>query len=76
MNPDITQATICNRNWSTDSIRPPTSYTNALMTQQLAELRRRDKTPSHYEEDHLISLELGGHPRTVIHASGQVGTVG
>jgi len=22
-----------------------------------------DKTPSHYEEDHLISLELGGNPR-------------
>jgi len=22
-----------------------------------------DKTPSHYQEDHLISLELGGHPR-------------
>src|SRR5712664_1376623 len=23
----------------------------------------RYKTPSHYEEDHLISLELGGNPR-------------
>jgi len=22
-----------------------------------------DKAPSHYEEDHLISLELGGNPR-------------
>jgi len=22
-----------------------------------------DKTPSHYEEDHFISLELGGNPR-------------
>src|SRR5438093_7273457 len=22
-----------------------------------------DKTPSHYAEDHFISLELGGHPR-------------
>jgi hypothetical protein len=22
-----------------------------------------DKTPSHHEEDHLISLELGGNPR-------------
>src|SRR5216683_2609243 len=22
-----------------------------------------NKTPAHYEEDHLVSLELGGHPR-------------
>jgi len=67
VNPDITQdnvhQTICNPNWSTKSIRPPASYTNALKKQQLAESKYRDKTSSHYEEDHLISLELGGHPR-------------
>ena len=22
-----------------------------------------DEAPAHYEEDHLVSLELGGHPR-------------
>jgi len=66
-NQDITQAkidqTICNPNWSTKIIRPPASYTNTLKQQQLATSKFKDKTPSHYEEDHFISLELGGHPR-------------
>ena len=42
--------------------RPPTSYTNALKKQQLAAWHYPDQNPSHYEEDHLISLELGGAP--------------
>jgi hypothetical protein len=66
VNPEVTQAnindTICKSGW-TATIRPPASYTNALKKQQLAAPRFRDKTPSHYEEDHFISLELGGHPR-------------
>jgi len=66
-NPNITQATIaatiCKPNWSTKTIRPPASYTNTLKQQQLGAARYVDKTPSHYEEDHLISLELGGNPR-------------
>jgi hypothetical protein len=66
-NPQLTQATIdqtiCNPNWSTKSIRPPVSYTNNLKKQQLAAPRYQDKTPAHYEEDHLISLEIGGDPR-------------
>src|SRR5437667_4827159 len=66
-NPNITQAnindTICNPNWSTKTIRPPASYTNILKNQQLGAARYLDKAPSHYEEDHLISLELGGNPR-------------
>jgi hypothetical protein len=67
VNPDITQAnidqTICYPQWSTTSIRPPVSYTNSLKTKQLAAAHATDKTPAHYEEDHLVSLELGGHPR-------------
>jgi hypothetical protein len=67
VNPDITQAnidqTICNPQWSTDSIRPPRSYTNHLKQQQLAAAHATDKAPGHYEEDHIVSLELGGHPR-------------
>ena len=66
LNPDITQAnihaTICNPQWSTKSIRPTVTYTNNLKKEQLANPRYKDKTPSHYEEDHLISLELGGNP--------------
>jgi hypothetical protein len=67
VNPDITpaniSATICNPAWSTRTIRPPVSYTNNLKQQQLATSRFKDKAPAHYEEDHFISLELGGHPR-------------
>ena len=67
VNPAITpaniRATICNPTWSTKSIRPPVSYTDDLKKKQLAAPRYKDKTPSHYEEDHLVSLELGGHPR-------------
>jgi hypothetical protein len=46
-----------------EEIRPPVSYTNHLKTQQLAASHAVDKTPAHYEEDHLVSLELGGHRR-------------
>jgi hypothetical protein len=62
----VTQATIgktvCVNGW-TKTIRPPASYTNALKRAQLAEWHYADQNPSHYEEDHLISLELGGAPR-------------
>jgi len=91
-NPDITQAnigeTICNKGWSTKSIRPPSSYTSGLKKAQLraygdtqanelplvptksgrstrpdiTQCVERSANPACYEEDHLISLELGGHP--------------
>jgi hypothetical protein len=64
-NPDVTQqtigSTICVSGWSS-SIRPDTSYTNALKLEQMQEYRRTG-TPADYQEDHLISLELGGDPR-------------
>ena len=65
LNPDVTQAnihaTICVRGW-TATIRPPPDYTDALKLQQM---RAYGETgpPSAYEEDHLISLELGGAAR-------------
>jgi len=65
VNPDVTQAniqqTICVRGW-TATVRPPASYTNHLKQQQLAAAQATDRSPAHYEEDHFISLELGGHP--------------
>src|ERR1044072_3556487 len=65
-NPKVTQAnikrTICKANW-TKTIRPPTSYTNKLKLQQIVEYGYSDKKPASYEEDHLISLQLGGDPR-------------
>jgi hypothetical protein len=64
LNPDVTQAnirsTICRHGW-TDTIRPPTSYTNALKTKQMRRYRESGSL-SDYQEDHLISLELGGNP--------------
>jgi|ERR1022692_1319469 hypothetical protein len=65
-NPDITQAnigeTICNPNWSTESIRPPASYTTKLKKAQMQQWGLPGNV-SDYEEDHLVSLELGGDPR-------------
>ena len=64
LNPDVTQATIgstiCTRGW-TRTIRPPTSYTNELKREQMRDYGVSG-SPSAYQEDHLISLELGGHP--------------
>ena len=64
LNPDVTQATIrstiCVRGW-TATIRPPTSYTNALKLEQMPQYGESGP-PSAYQEDHLISLELGGNP--------------
>jgi hypothetical protein len=58
--PATLQQTICLRGW-TDTIRPPSSYTADLELRQMREYGRRG---SHfdYQEDHLISLELGGDP--------------
>jgi hypothetical protein len=64
VNPDVTQAnvadTVCKHGW-TRTIRPPTGYTNALKLKQMREYGVGG-SPSQYQEDHLISLELGGHP--------------
>jgi hypothetical protein len=64
LNPDVTQAnigsTICRHGW-TATIRPPVEYTNGLKRKQMR-LYRETGSLSDYQEDHLISLELGGHP--------------
>ena len=64
LNPDVTQAnirsTICRHGW-TATIRPPTSYTNALKRKQMRQYGEAGSL-SDYQEDHLISLELGGNP--------------
>jgi hypothetical protein len=45
---------------TTDEKRPNSAYTAALKKKQLAEWGYPDKQTVDYEEDHLISLELGG----------------
>ena len=63
-NPDVTQAsislTICRRGW-TRTIRPPSDYTARLKLEGMKAYGRTG-TPADYQEDHLVSLELGGHP--------------
>jgi len=64
LNPDVRQETIgrtiCVSGW-TRTIRPPTEYTSALKVEQMREYGLGG-SPSGYQEDHLIRLELGGHP--------------
>jgi hypothetical protein len=64
VNPNVTQAniggTICKRGW-TATVRPPVDYTNALKRKQMAAYGETGPL-SAYQEDHLISLELGGDP--------------
>jgi hypothetical protein len=53
--------TICHGG-STSLIRPPVEYTDKLKLAQIAEYGDGDVNVKDYEEDHLISLEIGGHP--------------
>ena len=63
LNPEVTQETIdrtiCMPGW-TDGVRPPREYTSAVKRAQLREWRYADRRLSHYEEDHLVPLGLGG----------------
>jgi hypothetical protein len=65
LNPAVTQATIhstiCVSGW-TATIRPSESFTDALKVKQIGQYGYTDTKTSDYEEDHLISLELGGAP--------------
>jgi hypothetical protein len=54
------RSTICASGW-TRTIRPPTGLTSALKLRQMREYGFPGR-PWQYQEDHLISLELGGHP--------------
>jgi hypothetical protein len=64
LNPQVTPAsirsTICSRGW-TATIRPPSSFTSELKLEQMRAYGFSGG-PADYEEDHFISLELGGAP--------------
>jgi hypothetical protein len=64
LNPAVTQAnirsTICRHGW-TATIRPSVEYTNDLKRRQMRQYGETGSL-SDYQEDHLISLELGGNP--------------
>ena len=65
LNPTVTSSdlysTICKRGW-TRTIRPPEDYTEQLKREQIRQYGYADRRLSAYEEDHLVSLELGGSP--------------
>jgi Protein of unknown function (DUF3761) len=67
INTAVTQAsigrTICVSGW-TSTVRPSSSVTTSLKVAQLASgyTYKGDTATADYEEDHLISLELGGAP--------------
>ena len=62
LNPNVTPATIgstiCVHGW-TATVRPPTSYTDAIKDQSVP----AGHTKAEYELDHLDSIEDGGDPR-------------
>ncbi|GAC1506959.1 MAG: hypothetical protein NVS1B3_06970 [Candidatus Dormibacteraceae bacterium] len=65
VDPRVTQdnisTTICVSGY-TRTVRPPAGYTHDLKVRQISEYGYADTSLASYEEDHLISLELGGHP--------------
>jgi hypothetical protein len=61
---DNIKTTICVSGW-TKTIRPPASYTTELKLRQIngdGVYHVDNANPADFEEDHLISLELGGNP--------------
>lgn len=65
LNPAVTQGnireTICVRGYA-KSIRPPENYTERLKRRGVRQYLYTDFRLRDYEEDHLVSLELGGSP--------------
>ena len=65
IDPRVTQdnlfETICKKGY-TATVRPPVAYTNKLKRDQIIAYGYQDTNLRDYEEDHLVSLELGGAP--------------
>lgn len=65
LNRDVTQSTIhstiCVKGY-TRAIRPEEGYTERLKREQIVAYGYSDRRLRDYEEDHLVSLELGGSP--------------
>jgi hypothetical protein len=64
---DVTQenihTTICTHGFTNPPRRPPSNYTDKLKVEGFDEYGLSDRNKGDYEEDHLISLELGGDPK-------------
>ena len=55
------QSTVCVKGY-TARVRPDKALTNRLKRQQMRLYHYADANPQHYEEDHLIPLNIGGSP--------------
>jgi len=55
------QQTVCRKGY-TKTVRPPAYITNKLKKSQIRQYGYADSDPKHYEEDHLIPLNIGGAP--------------
>lgn len=68
LDPDVRQetigATICTSGY-TKSIRPAVSYTNGVKRKLMREQGIDPARIHEFELDHIIPLEVGGHPRNV-----------
>lgn len=75
LNPGVTQATIhqtiCVTGW-TATVRPSESYTSRLKSEQIR-AEGLPGSPSDYEEDHRMPLELGGAPSDPANLSPELG---
>jgi hypothetical protein len=58
---DNISTTVCKTGW-TATVRPTQNYTNTLKLRQMKEYGEPGPT-SLYEEDHFLSLEIGGDPK-------------
>jgi hypothetical protein len=67
IDPGITQAnifvTVCVKGY-TKTVRPPAYVTNKIKKEQIILYGYSDSNPTHYEEDHLIPLSIGGNPNS------------
>lgn len=59
--PTKTAEILCAKGYTTKHVRPTSSYTTRLKKYQMEDQGLKGN-PGDYEEDHLISLELGGDP--------------
>lgn len=68
LNTDVTRETIdktiCTPDY-TATVRPGTSYTNAIKLKLIGEAGLAPSEAGRYELDHVIPLALGGHPRSI-----------
>jgi len=68
LNPDVRPETIATTicvSGYTKSVRPATSYTNGVKRKLMREQGIDPARAREFELDHIVPLEIGGHPRNI-----------